>query len=447
MKVLMFTWEFPPFISGGLGMACYGMVRSLLKLGIKVDLVLPTKEAVYFPLVVEDDVDKMPVVFLETKKQKEFESINFKSLRERFDYIGVTTHPESYIKLKDISHYMSILENDDKRNSYIPDGQDNLIEDVMLSLIGEEDLIKKVQEYTIRANKISKAQKYDLIHAHDWLCYPAGMIAKKQCKIPLVVHMHATEFDRSGGPGDERIHKIEYSGMMYADRVIAVSQYTAQMVMSRYRIDSGRIKIVHNAFSVQPGLDETKLRIFKGPTILFLGRITLQKGPDYFLDIADDVIKRHPESRFIIAGTGDMGRRLLRKSANLRLKNKFLFAGFLNRAQVEQILRASDIYVLPSVSEPFGIAPLEAMAYGVTTIISKQSGVSEVVNHAFKIDFWDVDRMVDTISYLIENPIECKKMGQNGKDEVNRILWDEAAEKIRLIYNNVLSEYLSAMSV
>lgn len=441
MKILMYTWEFPPFISGGLGMACYGMVRSLLKLGIKIDLVLPTRELVYFPLVKESDADDMPAVYLEPIKQKEFESVTFSSIKEKLDYIGVTTHPESYIQLEEITQHLLLLKNNEISDKYNFDNQDLLLKEMVFNLVGDEDLVMKVQEYTVRAEKLALALDYDLIHAHDWLCYPAGMLSKKIGKKPLVVHIHATEFDRSGGPGDERIHNIEYSGMVYADRIIAVSQYTAQMIMSRYRIDTGRIRIVHNAFTIQPGLDGVKQRIFKGPTILFLGRITLQKGPDYFLDIADLVLKTHPEARFIIAGTGDMGRRLLRKSANLRLKNKFLFTGFLNRNQVERILKAADIYVLPSVSEPFGIAPLEAMAYGVTSIISKQSGVAEVVNHAFKIDFWDVSRMSETINYLIENPDVCLKMGKDGKEEVNNILWDEAAEKIRAVYNSVLAEF------
>jgi len=442
MKVLMFTWEFPPFISGGLGMACYGMVRSLLKQGVKVDLVLPTKELVYFPLEVEEDVDKMPVVYIDKKRHQEFETIQFTTIKEKLDYIGVTTLPESYMKLSEITHYLKVLKKDFATEQLVLTDQEKLLEEMVINLMGDEDLIRKVQEYTVKAQDIAHALDFDLIHAHDWLCYPAGMLAKRISGKPLIVHIHATEFDRSGGPGDERIHNIEHAGMMYADRVIAVSQYTAQMIMSRYRIDSGRIKIVHNAFTVEPGLDGKRQRLFTGPTILFLGRITIQKGPDYFLDVANSVLKVHPEARFIVAGTGDMGRRLLRKSANLKLGNKFLFTGFLNRNQVERILKAADIYVLPSVSEPFGIAPLEAMAYGVTSIISKQSGVAEVVNHAFKIDFWDIERMADTINYLIENPEACIKMGIDGMKEVNLILWDEAAEKIRLVYSSTITEYL-----
>lgn len=444
MKVLMFTWEFPPLISGGLGMACYGMVKALLSQGVKIDLILPTKEMVYFPLREEADVDTMPTVFVDPVLHSEFISKTFTNLTEKLEYIGITHKPESYLQLDEINRYISELKSHYWQSTVTKKEELSLWEEMSLNLIGDEDLIKKVQEYTVRAERFSKILDYDLIHAHDWLCYPSGMIAKKISQKPLVVHIHATEFDRSGGPGDERIHKIEHAGMTFADRVIAVSQYTAQMIMSRYRIDTGRIKIIHNAFTIPEDVSKGKVRLFSGTTILFLGRITLQKGPDYYLDVADRVLKQHPEARFIMAGTGDMARRLLRKSATLKMKNRFLFTGFLNRKQVDTILRATDIYVLPSVSEPFGIAPLEAMAYGVTAIISKQSGVSEVVNHAFKVDFWDVDLMAETINHLIENPDVCLSIGHEGMIEVNRIQWDEAAEKIRAVYASMISEFIKS---
>lgn len=304
------------------------------------------------------------------------------------------------------------------------------------NLVGEEDIIRKVQIFTQRAKRFASELKFDLIHAHDWLTYPAGMIARKISGKPMVAHIHATEFDRAGGPGDERVHKIEHAGMSFADRVIAVSQYTAQMIMSRYQIDSGKICIVHNAFTIPEDAVLNKKRIFAGPVILFLGRITLQKGPEYFLEMAKRVLDRHPDARFIMAGTGDMGRQMLRDSAAKRLKNKFLFTGFLNRKEVERIIRASDIYVLPSISEPFGISPLEAMAYGITSIISKQSGVSEVVQNAFKIDYWDVDLWVQTISHLIDNPEKCTQLGLDGMKEVHLIQWDDAAEKLKKVYED-----------
>lgn len=440
MKILMFTWEFPPLISGGLGMACYGMIKALLAQGIKIDLVLPTKEFVYFPMREPEDADKLPVVFVDAKKHKSYISSTFKTMNERLEYIGISAQPESYFQLADIRRDITALKKEYWLSETVSLEETDLWQEMTTNLIGDEDLIRKVQEYTLRAERLARTLEYDLIHAHDWLCYPAGMLARKIGKKPLIVHIHATEFDRAGGPGDERIHKIEHAGMTYADKVIAVSQYTAQMIMSRYRIDTAKIRIVHNAFSVPEDAVISKQRIFQGPVILFLGRITLQKGPDYFLDMALRVLATHPEARFIMAGTGDMSRKLLRRSASLKLRNRFLFTGFLNRKQVERILRASDIYVLPSVSEPFGISPLEAMAFGITSIISKQSGVAEVVNHAFKIDFWDTDLWVETINHLIENPEKCVKIGIEGMHEVNLIQWDEAAEKIRKLYSATLAE-------
>ncbi len=444
MKILMFTWEFPPLISGGLGMACYGMVKALLALGIKIDLVLPTKEMVYFPLREVDDVDILPAVFVDPVLHKEYASQSFKTLHERLEYIGISGRPESYLHLAEISEFSTALHTEEWQGQFHTVQEREVFSDIAAHLIGDEDLIKKVQEFTLRAEYFASNLDYNLIHAHDWLTYPSGILAKKISQKPLVVHIHATEFDRAGGPGDERVHKIEHSGMMYADRVIAVSQYTAQMIMSRYLIDTAKIRIVHNAFTLSDESVTSMKRIFKGPTILCLGRITLQKGPDYFLEVAVRVLKTHPEARFIMAGTGDMARKLLRDSASKKLQNKFLFTGFLNREQVEDILRAADIYMLPSVSEPFGISPLEAMAFGITSIISKQSGVSEVVHHAFKIDYWDVELMANTVNYLIENPDKCRKMGLEGMREVNQIHWKEAAEKIRLVYSSTLADYIKS---
>lgn len=441
MKILMFTWEFPPLISGGLGMACYGMVKALLSFGIQIDLVLPTREMVYFPLRQVRDADSLPAVFFDQKKQSIFESKVFANMRERLEYIGISERPESYFQVADLKRFTISTRKEYWLSQVRTTEEQELWQDLTNNLIGEEDLIKKVQEFTLRAERIAKLLDYDLIHAHDWLCYPAGMITRKISKKPLLVHIHATEFDRAGGPGDERVHKIEHAGMTYADLVIAVSKYTAQMIMSRYRIDTAKIRIVHNAFSISENAVMSQERIFKGPVILFLGRITLQKGPDYFLEMAQKVLAVHPDARFIMAGTGDMSRKLLRRSASLKLRNRFLFTGFLNRKQVERILRAADIYVLPSVSEPFGISPLEAMAYGITAIISKQSGVAEVVNHAFKIDFWDVDLWVETINHLIENPDKRRKMGLEGMREVNRIQWKQAAEEIRQLYSATLAAH------
>jgi hypothetical protein len=461
MRILMLTWEFPPMISGGLGMACYGIVKALLNLGVEIDLVLPTKLAVYFPLRKPEDADLLPVEFFHKQERAEYreETKTMTKLEERLKVLGITERPETYINFRDLKDYETLIHYGTEKFSSITayseyklyretppvSGEDLMFKNIRDSLIGEEDIFRKVQEFTMRATMMAKINDYDLIHSHDWLTYPAAMFIRKITAKPLIVHIHATEFDRSGGAGDERIHKIEFSGMSYADRVIAVSKYTAQMVMTRYRIDSGKMRIVHNAHTTNIIAKKSQeQRLFQGPTILFLGRITIQKGPDYFLDVARRVLEKHPKARFIMAGTGDMFRKLLHKSAQYRLKNRFLFTGFLNREEVETILSNTDIYMLPSVSEPFGIAPLEAMAYGIVAVISRQSGVTEVIDNAFKIDFWDVDKMSETICYLIENPEVSREIGYQGMLEVEQIRWDKAAQEIREVYREFTEEHPAA---
>ena len=433
----MFSWEFPPLIAGGLAMACYGMVKSLLQQGVEVDLVLPTKEMLYFPLRKPDDVDALPMIFIEPTSQVEFRFKTFDTLQKRLEYVGMTYSPETYLTPSDITFWSTVLKESLSQHTEFTSVEERVMYNLTHYLVGEEDIFKKVQEMTSRAIKFAKLLKFDLIHAHDWLCYPAGIIAKKLSGKPLATHIHATEFDRAGGWGNGRIHHIEYSGLAYADLVIPVSKYTANMVISQYHVDSGKIRILYNAYVVE-NIPKKKTRLFKSPTILFLGRITLQKGPDYFLEMAKRVLAKNTNARFIMAGSGDMARKILHKSAAFKLKNKFVFAGFLNRNQVEDILNSADIFVMPSVSEPFGIVPLEAMAYGAAAVISKQSGVSEVIHNAYKVDFWDVQKMADMINHLVENPDECQRLGQAGKEEVNRIGWDEVAKKLVEIYHELM---------
>ncbi|MDD3044797.1 MAG: glycosyltransferase family 4 protein [Candidatus Delongbacteria bacterium] len=432
MRILMFTWEFPPLISGGLGTACYGIVKGLLKKGVEVDLVLPTREEVYFPLRKVSDVDDLPVKFISPAKEIEYTSTVFKDSTERYSYIGISSVPESYISVTEVQTFYEYFKNFTQKFEYksrIP------FNEVLNNIMGSENIFEKVKEFTFRAQRYAQALEYDLIHAHDWLTYPAGIIAKTVSGKKLVCHMHATEFDRAGGAGDERIHKIEYSGMTEADSVIAVSKYTAEMVISRYQIDTGKINVVHNAHNINIQESEDKKRIFKDPVVLFLGRITLQKGPDYFLEAARIILSRYPKVRFVMAGAGDMETKIVHKSAKYRLKNRFLFTGFLNAAHVAEMFLSSDIYVLSSVSEPFGIAPLEAMSYGLATIISKQSGVAEVINNAIKIDFWDVKLLAEQIIRLIEDPAYRKDLGEKGRHEVEQIKWDSACDEIIKVYN------------
>ena len=413
-------------------MACYGLVRSLLDLGVEVDMVLPTREEVYFPLRKASDTDRLPIHFFHRDWKEVWETQEIDNLISRLRHVGVSETPEAY--LSPSFRFESFLDLFLSRSSERRMWEMGFVENY---LRGEENIFRKVQEFTERIVRVSPMLQGDLVHVHDWLTYPAGIFLKQLTGKPLIAHIHATEFDRAGGPGDERIHNIEYAGLSAADRVIAVSKYTAQIVVDRYRIDPQKIQIVHNAHSIRPDTAERK-KLFKDPVVLFMGRVTLQKGPDYFLEVAARVLKKYPKVRFIMAGAGDMFRRIVHSSAGRRLKDRFLFSGFLDRKQVESILSRADIFVMPSVSEPFGIVPLEAMAHGVATIVSKQSGVSEVIKNAYPIDFWDVEKMTETLLFLLENPEERAKIAQAGREEVLAIQWKNSAELVKALYKELL---------
>ena len=422
MKVLMITWEFPPFLAGGLGMACYGMAKALLEKGVEIDLILPTAEDIYFPLRNPEDADLLPARYLTG------EEVKIKgSLEERLIQLGLSVAPETYLSPEErILKQWEII---------IKKGKRELVE-ISRELMGGEDLFKKVAELAGRMNSVAENLHFDIIHAHDWLTYPAALVVKHITGKPLIAHIHATEFDRAGGPGDGRIHRIEYLGLREADIVVAVSAYTAKMVIDRYLVPPSKVRVVHNAHSVKTM--EPKERIFRDPVVLFLGRITIQKGPDYFIEVADRVLRKFPHVHFIMAGTGDMLTKMIHLSADRELGTGVLFTGFLDRKGVKRILKASDIFIMPSVSEPFGIAPLEAMAYGVIPIISKNSGVAEIVENAYKVDFWDVEKMVSIIEELLRDRSQMEQLSIKVREEASKIQWDNSAEKLLEIYMEVL---------
>lgn len=450
MRVLFLTWEFPPLIAGGLGTACYGMVKGLLNLGVEVDLILPTVAEAYFPLRTPEDADLLPIDLLtqepevRAKLKQYIETVGGEtSLIERLKLIGVSPLPESYLTpgYRFSELWDAIMESRIEPLRFIEHAapeERRPLEIIRRNLVGPENLFRKVQELAGRMTAVAKKLDFDLIHAHDWLTYPSGLALQELTGKPLLAHIHATEFDRAGGVGDERIHKIEYAGMSGADAVVAVSRYTAEMVINRYSIDPALVSIIHNAHTITSLDSSIKQRILRKPLILFLGRITLQKGPDYFIDVAQAVLARHPEAYFVMAGTGDMMHKMIFKSADYRLRNHLLFTNFLNRREVDEILQASDILIMPSVSEPFGIVPLEAMAHGAAAVISKQSGVSEVLENAVKVDFWDVEKMAEVVCDLLDNPDKRRALAQAGRREVRDILWIEAADKIRTTYYGLI---------
>jgi len=428
MRVLTLTWEFPPLLTGGLGMACYGIVKALLRLGIEVDLIIPVREEVYFCLKKEQDADALPLGFADPeKKKKSGRKVTAKEIIgeiEKYITPYYTTGEKTWRKIA-TEELLEYVKKTEPMNFLIQTFAD------------EHILLQEVRNYTAMAANIGRRLDFDVIHAHDWLTYTAGILIKRLSKKPLVAHVHATEFDRAGGPGDRKIHEIEYTGIQLADLVITVSSYTANMIIDRYKVDPKKIRVVHNAFTVS-GERKIKKIIFREPTVLFMGRITIQKGPDYFLEVARRVLETEKKIRFVMTGSGDMEKQILHKAASLGLGTKFLFERFLKRDRVEKILSATDIFIMPSISEPFGIVPLEAMSHGAVAIVSKQSGVAEVIESAYKIDFWDIDKIVSIILNLIRNPDKLKELSKRSMEEVAKFQWDEAARKITDIYYEVI---------
>jgi len=304
----------------------------------------------------------------------------------------------------------------------------------------------EVSRYALIASTIAASNEFDLIHAHDWLTYPAGIAAKKISGKPLVVHVHATEFDRSGENINQNVFDIERKGMMAADLVITVSNWTRQIVISRYGIDENKVITVHNG--VEP-IDENSVALAKKhlpeKVVTFLGRVTFQKGPDYFVEAAKKVLRKDKNVRFVMAGQGDMLNRMIKRVAQLKISSHFHFTGFLKGDDVEKMFAMSDVYVMPSVSEPFGISPLEAMRSNVPVIISKQSGVSEVLKYALKIDFWDIDAMADSIYGLLHYSALSRMFVKYGKEEVDNMKWDNAAFKVKNIYHQAISQEIKVI--
>ena len=426
MKVLMFGWEFPPHITGGLGTACFGLTKGLLKHGVEVQFVVPkaygdeSQEAVR--LINASDVTVLmsdPV---------------FREYWNQITYMEIGSNLIPYVGPEDFQQMVS-----ENLNVKVEEGSRVFSEKFQFSGKYGHDLMEEVARYALVGASIAANSEFDVIHAHDWLTYSAGVAAKKISGKPLVVHMHATEFDRSGENYNENVYEIERKGMAEADRVITVSNLTRNIVIDRYHIDPDKVITVHNA--VEPP-EKTELidagKHVKEKIVTFLGRITFQKGPEYFIEAACKVLEHDKNVRFVMAGTGDMMEKMIRRVAKLKISSHFHFTGFLKGENVDRMFAMSDVYVMPSVSEPFGISPLEAMRSNVPVIISKQSGVAEVLDHVLKVDFWDVDAMADAIYGLLHYKSMSAMTVTHGTEEVNNLKWENAARKVADIYESLL---------
>lgn len=423
-RVLMFGWEFPPHIAGGLGTACLGLTKGLAKQGVEVLFVMPKasgdEDQSAAKIINASDVEAL---FDVVDVEEYWKNINFMEIGSNLIPYMDPEHFE-----KEVNERVKTGQREERigfKNKYTFSGKYGA------------NLMEEVARYAIVAATIARQQKFDVIHAHDWLTYAAGIAAKKVSGKPLVIHVHATEFDRSGENVNQLVYDLERQGMLAADRVITVSNLTRNIVINRYGIDSAKVVTVHNAVDFQSYKDMDVEKGVKEKVVTFLGRITYQKGPEYFIEAANKVLKAYPNVRFVMAGSGDLMNRSIRRVAKLRIATHFHFTGFLKGQDVQKMFAQSDVYVMPSVSEPFGISPLEAMRSGVPTIISKQSGVAEVLKHALKVDFWDVDALADAIYGLLKYPALSRMAGHCGLEEVNTLKWENAAYLLKHIYEEV----------
>ena len=427
MKVLMFGWEFPPHITGGLGTACYGMTKGLAKNGVEVLFVVPKAFG---------DEDQSSVRLLNASDVTvNLDNETDRRYWDRVHYMEVGSNIIPYVGPEEYASMVTDYRATDhfKSSVFAP----------RYEFSGKygANLMEEVARYALIGSSLATKYDFDIIHAHDWLTYSAGVAAKETTGKPLVVHMHATEFDRSGENINTDVYAIERRDIEMADLVITVSNLTRNIVIEKYGINPDKVITVHNA--VEPNsksLSEYDKSGLNAKIVTFLGRITYQKGPEYFVEAAYKIIQQTSDVHFVMAGTGDLLKKMIRRVSQLKIGSRFHFTGFLKGQDVDRMFAMTDVFVMPSISEPFGIVPLEAMRLNVPVVISKQSGVSEVLKHALKVDFWDINGLADCIYGLCNYKAISELFKKEGKDEVDTLRWEAASKKIIEVYNLALSK-------
>lgn len=438
MKVLMFGWEYPPHISGGLGTACYGLTKALARKGVNIDFVLPR---LYGDEPQNGASVRSASLFAQGLTQKELQP-----LMQEVSFMEVDSPLLPYESEQDYKRRMNRRNKKTEGRlgkSFAQSAKTespNAEQPCNIDLHGGygDNLFEEVARYALVAGSIAKQGGFDIIHAHDWLCYKAGEVAKKISGKPLIVHVHATEFDRSGENINSGVYEMERRGMEAADLIVCVSRYTRDTVIQKYFQPPQKVVCVYNGVEMQKDNDMHMLNSFGKKMVGFIGRITYQKGPDYFIEAAAKVLEKDKDFLFVMAGAGDMLDAMVALVAKKRISKNFFFTGFLQGEQLRRLLRMCDAYVMPSVSEPFGIAPLEAMGMGVPAIISRQSGVSEILKNVIKVDFWDTDAMADAIYSVGRRRVLAERLSQSGKAEAETITWDKAADKLKKIYSEMV---------
>ena len=480
-RVLMLGWEFPPFISGGLGTACYGLTKALDRRDVDVTFVLPkhvqSSFASHVNLIspgsapVHPSLPPPEAVLVTREAQATTRTMVAGEMLEQITRqlkhvttLGLPmTAPEPYSSSLPPALLRLALESAELRRVLkLPDHIDAATRTVLLSELAVQDavpesggrgaepfhsrssdyggdLIAESERYARFCVAAARDHQFDVIHAHDWLTYPAGLAVARMTGKPLVVHVHSTEFDRSGEHVNQPIYNIERRGMHGAVRVIAVSMLTRNLCVNRYGVNPDKIDVVYNGVELDPkgaGIEPIKQT---EKVVLYFGRITMQKGPEYFIAAAKRVLDVMDGVKFVVAGNGDQAQRMIEMAAAMGIGNKVLFTGFLRGKDIQKVFSIADLYVMPSVSEPFGIAPLEAMGNRVPVIISRTSGVGEILTNVLKCDFWDVDDMANKIVAVLRHPPLQRTLRDSGYFEVRGITWDGAAAKVDAVYERAMA--------
>lgn len=456
MNVLMFGWEYPPHIAGGPGTACEGLTRALAEQGVALTFVVPRafgdEDAAHMRLVgvnaaaseealaqggsSEPATRYATLIRTETWEVPGIMALVVDSNLTPYGRPRAVLHETRQVHQREQLETVAVAEAFAHPVAALAREQDANVLPAASHYGG--DLFSEVARYARCAAQIARMHFHDLIHAHDWMTWPAALEARKVSGKPVVLHVHSLEYDRSGEHVNEDINRIERAALQAADHIVAVSHYTKTLVARMHGIDPARISVVHNGVTRAEAEHQYHLEgKDANPMVLFMGRITFQKGPEYFVRAAKRVLQRQGNVRFVMAGSGDMIEPMRQLTAELGIESSFEFPGFLRGAQRERYFSLADVYVMPSVSEPFGITPLEAMAYDVPVIISRQSGVSEVLRHALKVDFWDVDRLAELLLALLRHEVLCNELTRMAQRELLHLHWQAAAQKLAGIFKQV----------
>jgi glycosyltransferase involved in cell wall biosynthesis len=399
MRILTFGWDYPPKRNGGLGVACFGLTRELINEGVEVIYVLPRRQSVLGDgrFIFADD----------TPGQTVYE-------------VPVSIEPYS-------PSYGLVYVTDAYGNKY-PTGS---------------TLLDEIQKFAARAKEIAAQEEFDVIHAHDWTSYLAGLAAKAVSGKPLILHVHATSFDQAGGDNvDPAMYAVEQQGFTEADVIVAVSDYTKQIIIQKHGVNPSKIEVIHNgADTYEPPQHERTLTTFTEQgykIVLYHGRITIQKGVDYFVRAAKRVLEVEPKTIFVISGWGDMQQQIINLVGELGLSEQVIFAGALWEEERDRMYQSADLVVMPSVSEPFGLVPLEALQHGTASLISKQSGVGEVMPHVLKADFWDIEEIANQIVAALRYPVLNQQLVLEGRRTLHFLSWRYAAKKVKQLYERLV---------